>query len=207
MSSNKNFLSWRSGEASNPVSVCSYRNSHWEAAESLDIPTHTWQLGATQAEDSAAALPARGPTNPGMSCPSPQLLQSLGAGLTCLSCLGQPPPPELGYSITAEDLDMERQASLQWFNRVLEDKAGKDAAQCAAERRAVLSPGLASHGFKSQYPSPASAAQVLTTDVPPQPALVLSSPDSQESFTKWLSPVLFHGMRKLCFICENGVTV
>ncbi|CAO2624728.1 Nuclear envelope pore membrane protein POM 121 [Lemmus lemmus] len=33
-----------------------------------------------------------------------------------------PPPPELGYSITAEDLDMERKASLQWFNKVLEDK-------------------------------------------------------------------------------------
>uniref|UniRef100_A0A8C6WAB7 Nuclear pore membrane protein 121 n=1 Tax=Nannospalax galili TaxID=1026970 RepID=A0A8C6WAB7_NANGA len=33
-----------------------------------------------------------------------------------------PPPPELGYSITAEDLEMERKASLQWFNKVLEDK-------------------------------------------------------------------------------------
>ncbi|OWK10987.1 hypothetical protein Celaphus_00007193, partial [Cervus elaphus hippelaphus] len=28
----------------------------------------------------------------------------------------------LGYSITAEDLDLEKKASLQWFNKVLEDK-------------------------------------------------------------------------------------
>ncbi|ELK06866.1 nuclear envelope pore membrane protein POM 121C [Pteropus alecto] len=37
-----------------------------------------------------------------------------------------PPPPQLGYSITAEDLDLEKKASLQWFNKVLEDKT--DAA-------------------------------------------------------------------------------
>ncbi|XP_062448767.1 nuclear envelope pore membrane protein POM 121C-like isoform X2 [Rhea pennata] len=34
-----------------------------------------------------------------------------------------PPPPQLGYSITSEDLDAEKKAALQWFNRVLEDKA------------------------------------------------------------------------------------
>ncbi|KAK2509859.1 hypothetical protein MC885_007241 [Smutsia gigantea] len=33
-----------------------------------------------------------------------------------------PPPPVLGYSITAEDLDLEKKASLQWLNKVLEDK-------------------------------------------------------------------------------------
>ncbi|XP_046522248.1 nuclear envelope pore membrane protein POM 121C [Equus quagga] len=33
-----------------------------------------------------------------------------------------PPPPQLGYSITAEDLDLEKKASLQWFNKVLEDE-------------------------------------------------------------------------------------
>uniref|UniRef100_A0A8C5ZAL1 Nuclear envelope pore membrane protein POM 121C n=1 Tax=Marmota marmota marmota TaxID=9994 RepID=A0A8C5ZAL1_MARMA len=33
-----------------------------------------------------------------------------------------PPPPQLGYSVTAEDLDLEKKASLQWFNKVLEDK-------------------------------------------------------------------------------------
>lgn len=54
-----------------------------------------------------------------------QVSTASGVGLTCLCLLGQPPPPELGYSITAEDLDMERRASLQWFNKVLEDKTGK----------------------------------------------------------------------------------
>ncbi|CAO2636719.1 Nuclear envelope pore membrane protein POM 121 [Lemmus lemmus] len=43
-----------------------------------------------------------------------------------------PPPPELGYSITSEDLDMERKASLQWFNKVLEDKTD-DAPTSATE--------------------------------------------------------------------------
>ncbi|XP_036622802.1 nuclear envelope pore membrane protein POM 121C-like isoform X3 [Trichosurus vulpecula] len=33
-----------------------------------------------------------------------------------------PPPPQLGYSITAEDLDLEKKAALQWFNKVLEEK-------------------------------------------------------------------------------------
>ncbi|XP_050837586.1 nuclear envelope pore membrane protein POM 121C [Serinus canaria] len=34
-----------------------------------------------------------------------------------------PPPPQLGYSVTSEDLDAEKKAVLQWFNSVLEDKA------------------------------------------------------------------------------------
>ncbi|KAG8521091.1 Nuclear envelope pore membrane protein POM 121C [Galemys pyrenaicus] len=33
-----------------------------------------------------------------------------------------PPPPQLGYTITAEDLDLEKEASLRWLNKVLEDK-------------------------------------------------------------------------------------
>ncbi|XP_054857161.1 nuclear envelope pore membrane protein POM 121-like [Eublepharis macularius] len=33
-----------------------------------------------------------------------------------------PPPPQLGYAITSEDLDAEKKAALQWFNKVLEDK-------------------------------------------------------------------------------------
>ncbi|XP_072209895.1 nuclear envelope pore membrane protein POM 121 isoform X2 [Excalfactoria chinensis] len=37
--------------------------------------------------------------------------------------LALPPPPQLGYSITSEDLDAEKAAALQWFNKVLEDKA------------------------------------------------------------------------------------
>nr|XP_028563631.1 LOW QUALITY PROTEIN: nuclear envelope pore membrane protein POM 121 [Podarcis muralis] len=33
-----------------------------------------------------------------------------------------PLPPQLGYSVTSADLDAEKKAALQWFNRVLEDK-------------------------------------------------------------------------------------
>lgn len=31
-----------------------------------------------------------------------------------------PPPPQLGYRVTAEDLDMEKRAAIQWINKVLE---------------------------------------------------------------------------------------
>lgn len=40
-----------------------YRYNHWEAAELMDFPTHTWQLRVTQTQDPAAALPARGPAH------------------------------------------------------------------------------------------------------------------------------------------------
>uniref|UniRef100_A0A8W4FJ50 Nuclear envelope pore membrane protein POM 121C n=1 Tax=Sus scrofa TaxID=9823 RepID=A0A8W4FJ50_PIG len=33
-----------------------------------------------------------------------------------------PPPPQLGYSVTAEDLDLEKKALSQWFSEILEDK-------------------------------------------------------------------------------------
>ncbi|XP_063155230.1 nuclear envelope pore membrane protein POM 121 [Candoia aspera] len=32
-----------------------------------------------------------------------------------------PPPPQLGYPITPEDLDAEKKATLQWFNKILEE--------------------------------------------------------------------------------------
>ncbi|XP_070788229.1 nuclear envelope pore membrane protein POM 121 [Pituophis catenifer annectens] len=32
-----------------------------------------------------------------------------------------PPPPQLGYTVTPEDLDAEKKATLQWFNKVLEE--------------------------------------------------------------------------------------
>ncbi|XP_043770931.1 nuclear envelope pore membrane protein POM 121C isoform X1 [Cervus elaphus] len=48
-----------------------------------------------------------------------------------------PPPPQLGYSITAEDLDLEKKASLQWFNKVLEDKT--DAASASVTEASPVS--------------------------------------------------------------------
>lgn len=35
----------------------------------------------------------------------------------------QPPPPQLGYSVSSEDLDADKLATLQRFNKVLQDKA------------------------------------------------------------------------------------
>ncbi|XP_007436948.1 nuclear envelope pore membrane protein POM 121 [Python bivittatus] len=32
-----------------------------------------------------------------------------------------PPPPQLGYPVTPEDLDAEKKATLQWFNKILEE--------------------------------------------------------------------------------------
>ncbi|XP_066492599.1 nuclear envelope pore membrane protein POM 121 [Tiliqua scincoides] len=39
-----------------------------------------------------------------------------------------PPPPQLGYSATSEDLDADKQVTLQRFNKVLEEKATADSA-------------------------------------------------------------------------------
>ncbi|NWJ02185.1 P121C protein, partial [Crypturellus undulatus] len=54
--------------------------------------------------------------------------------------LALPPPPQLGYSITSEDLDAEKKAALQWFNKVLEDKAADAAPSTTAETTAQPRP-------------------------------------------------------------------
>ncbi|CAH7255041.1 nuclear envelope pore membrane protein POM 121C [Phodopus roborovskii] len=71
-----------------------------------------------------------------------------------------PPPPELGYSITAEDLDMERKASLQWFNKVLEDKTD-DASTSATE-----SPPAANPPFSFTLPAASSASLPVPSSNP-----------------------------------------
>ncbi|NWR92798.1 PO121 protein, partial [Furnarius figulus] len=71
-----------------------------------------------------------------------------------------PPPPQLGYSITSEDLDAEKKAMLQWFNSVLEDKA--DAVPSTTAETTPVSKPLA-FTVTSAGPAPASTA-------PPAPA-------------------------------------
>ncbi|NWS77561.1 P121C protein, partial [Crotophaga sulcirostris] len=68
--------------------------------------------------------------------------------------LALPPPPQLGYSITSEDLDAEKKAALQWFNKVLEDKAVDAVPSTTAETTPVSRP-LA---FPVTTPAPASTA-------------------------------------------------
>ncbi|XP_010150327.1 PREDICTED: nuclear envelope pore membrane protein POM 121-like, partial [Eurypyga helias] len=76
-----------------------------------------------------------------------------------------PPPPQLGYSITPEDLDAEKKAALQWLNKVLEDKADavpSTTAETTPVSRplvfAVASPGPAP---ASTAPAPASSISLL----------------------------------------------
>ncbi|NWX31789.1 P121C protein, partial [Notiomystis cincta] len=66
-----------------------------------------------------------------------------------------PPPPQLGYSITSEDLDAEKKAVLQWFNSVLEDKA--DAVPSTTAEMMPVSKPLA-FAVTSPGPVPASTA-------------------------------------------------
>ncbi|NXU20272.1 P121C protein, partial [Pardalotus punctatus] len=66
-----------------------------------------------------------------------------------------PPPPQLGYSITSEDLDAEKKAVLQWFNSVLEDKA--DAVPSTIAETTPVSRPLA-FAMTSPGPTPASTA-------------------------------------------------
>ncbi|NWI06621.1 PO121 protein, partial [Tichodroma muraria] len=69
-----------------------------------------------------------------------------------------PPPPQLGYSITSEDLDAEKKAVLQWFNSVLEDKA--DAVPSTTAEMMPVSKPLV-FAVTSPGPVPASTAPVL----------------------------------------------
>ncbi|KAL6056264.1 hypothetical protein STEG23_020633, partial [Scotinomys teguina] len=89
--------------------------------------------------------------------------------------LALPPPPELGYSITAEDLDMERRASLQWFNKVLEDKM-EDASTSANETPPVSNPP-----FTFTPPAVAPAASPASLPAPSSNPLLESLKKMQDS--------------------------
>ncbi|NXA09849.1 PO121 protein, partial [Sapayoa aenigma] len=71
-----------------------------------------------------------------------------------------PPPPQLGYSITSEDLDAEKKAVLQWFNSVLEDKP--DAVPSTTAETTPVSRPLV-FTVTSPGPAPASTAPALAS--------------------------------------------
>uniref|UniRef100_A0A8C4V0N5 Uncharacterized protein n=1 Tax=Falco tinnunculus TaxID=100819 RepID=A0A8C4V0N5_FALTI len=80
--------------------------------------------------------------------------------------LALPPPPQLGYSITSEDLDAEKKAALQWFNKVLEDKADVVPSTTAETTTPVSRPlafTVTSSGpaTASTAPAPASTDSLL----------------------------------------------
>ncbi|XP_053940760.1 nuclear envelope pore membrane protein POM 121 isoform X2 [Cuculus canorus] len=77
--------------------------------------------------------------------------------------LALPPPPQLGYSVTSEDLDAEKKAALQWFNKVLEDKADvipSTTAETTPTPRPLAFPVI-SPTPSSTAPAPASTNSLL----------------------------------------------
>ncbi|XP_014736949.1 PREDICTED: nuclear envelope pore membrane protein POM 121C-like [Sturnus vulgaris] len=93
-----------------------------------------------------------------------------------------PPPPQLGYSITSEDLDAEKKAVLQWFNSVLEDKADVVTSTASAMMSvskplvfAVTSPGPMP---ASTAPAPASSSLLDSLKKMQSGQAVSTAPDS-----------------------------
>uniref|UniRef100_A0A493TRF0 POM121 transmembrane nucleoporin C n=1 Tax=Anas platyrhynchos platyrhynchos TaxID=8840 RepID=A0A493TRF0_ANAPP len=88
--------------------------------------------------------------------------------------LALPPPPQLGYSVTSEDLDAEKKAALQWFNKVLEDKADSTGAVIGSQPSSSASqPPAAAVSLEL------SSLPVTSADTKPVPVLstpVLSAP-------------------------------
>ncbi|XP_067393859.1 nuclear envelope pore membrane protein POM 121 isoform X1 [Emydura macquarii macquarii] len=72
-----------------------------------------------------------------------------------------PPPPQLGYAVTAEDLDAEKKAALQWFNKVLEDKTVDATPSTAAEITPASRP--LSFTLTSTGPPSASSAPLIAS--------------------------------------------
>ncbi|CAI9173151.1 unnamed protein product [Rangifer tarandus platyrhynchus] len=86
-----------------------------------------------------------------------------------------PPPPQLGYSITAEDLDLEKKASLQWFNKVLEDKT--DAASASVTKASPASQS----SFTFTSPAAGTASSPTSLQAPSANPLLESLKKMQNS--------------------------
>ncbi|XP_069342438.1 nuclear envelope pore membrane protein POM 121C isoform X3 [Eulemur rufifrons] len=88
----------------------------------------------------------------------------------------QPPPPQLGYSITAEDLDLEKKASLQWFNKVLEDKTDAASASITETPPATTQPS-----FTFTLPAAGTASSPASVPAPGTNPLLESLKKMQNS--------------------------
>uniref|UniRef100_A0A8C6B2T6 POM121 transmembrane nucleoporin C n=2 Tax=Monodon monoceros TaxID=40151 RepID=A0A8C6B2T6_MONMO len=86
-----------------------------------------------------------------------------------------PPPPQLGYSITAEDLDLEKKASLQWFNKVLEDKTD------AASNSVTENPPASQSSFTFTLPAAGTASSPASLPAPSTNPLLESLKKMQNS--------------------------
>ncbi|XP_008046654.1 nuclear envelope pore membrane protein POM 121 [Carlito syrichta] len=89
--------------------------------------------------------------------------------------LSLPPPPQLGYSITAEDIDLEKKASLQWFNKVLEDKTD------AASNSVTETPPTTQPSFTLTLPAAGTASSTASLPAPSTNPLLESLRKMQNS--------------------------
>uniref|UniRef100_A0A8C3UPS0 P121C protein n=1 Tax=Catharus ustulatus TaxID=91951 RepID=A0A8C3UPS0_CATUS len=125
----------------------------WKKQNSLSSPSAAWSSGKRKRK-----IP---------------LLSSLHGDQLVL-----PPPPQLGYPITSEDLDAEKKAALQWFNSVLEDKAVPSTTAVMMPVSKPLAFAVTSPGPMpaSTAPAPASSSlldslkKMQTTSQPPPSA-------------------------------------
>ncbi|NXQ49309.1 PO121 protein, partial [Catharus fuscescens] len=129
----------------------------WKKQNSLSSPSAAWSSGKRKRK-----IP---------------LLSSLRGDQLVL-----PPPPQLGYPITSEDLDAEKKAALQWFNSVLEDKADAVPSTTAVMMPvskplvfAVTSPGPMP---ASTAPAPASSSLLDSLKKMQSSQAVSTAPDS-----------------------------
>ncbi|XP_048646387.1 nuclear envelope pore membrane protein POM 121C-like [Marmota marmota marmota] len=117
-----------------------------------------------------------------------------------------PSPPQLGYPITAEDFDLEKKASLQWLNKVLEDKTDSVPGPSLPEPSSLKTPSLLdSLGSLPSGPLPETSSDSKPTAtflglVPASstaPVADTKSPPALQADTSTPSPmqgVLFGGM-------------
>uniref|UniRef100_A0A8D0ZED4 Nuclear envelope pore membrane protein POM 121C-like n=1 Tax=Sus scrofa TaxID=9823 RepID=A0A8D0ZED4_PIG len=89
--------------------------------------------------------------------------------------LSLPPPPQLGYSVTAEDIDLEKKAWFQWFNEILEDKT--DTAWSSVPEN----PPSRQPPFTFSLPAAGTPATTTTLPAPSPNPLLKSSKKMQDA--------------------------
>ncbi|XP_012669120.1 nuclear envelope pore membrane protein POM 121C-like [Otolemur garnettii] len=94
------------------------------------------------------------PSTPGSSRPRKRKFQLLPSRRGELLTL--PPPPQLGYSVTAEDLDLEKKATFDWFNKLLGDTTDA-ASNYPSETPTTMQPSF------TFTPSPAETASSMAS--------------------------------------------
>ncbi|KAK2490316.1 hypothetical protein MC885_003175 [Smutsia gigantea] len=107
----------------------------------------------------------------------------------------KPPPPVPGYSITAEDLDREKNASIQWLWRVFEDKTesagGAATAACWRVRPRRRGPrGSSPTAAGSSNTSFGGFGGALTTSAPIAPSQPALAPSLGNAFPSGRSAAL-----------------